>query len=56
MEVLEEILRALDASCLGNVEMIRSKKTNILVLHPSSLSNTLSRPVQFRAGREPIKD
>ena len=55
MDALEEILRALDATCSEMGLTISSKKTKILAVHPTSSSNTPPRPVQMGAGREPIK-
>ena len=55
MDALEEILRALDASCLGMGLAINPKKTKIMVVHPTSSSSTTLRPVLVGAGREPIE-
>ena len=55
MDALEEILRALDASCLGMGLAISPKKTKIMVVHPTSSSSTTIRPVLLGAGSEPIE-
>ena len=55
MDALEDILRALDASCLGMVLAINPKKTKLMVVHPTSSSSTTFRPVLLGAGREPIE-
>ena len=51
--ILEEILRTLDASCLGMGFTISAKKTKILVVYPTSSSSTPPRSIQFERGREP---
>ena len=47
MNALEGILRALDASCLGMGLIISSKRTKILMVHPTTLSNTPPRTVHL---------
>ena len=55
MDELEGILTALDASCFGMGLTISSKRTKILVVHPTTLSNTPPRTVHLGVRREPTE-
>ena len=54
MDAFEEVLRSLSAVCSSVGLSISSKKTKILVLHPSSSLSVQPRAVQLKLGEEPV--
>ena len=55
MDTMEEILRVLDASCLGMELTISLEKTKILAVHPYISSSTPPMPIQLGTGGEHIE-
>ena len=54
MDALEEVLRSLSAVCSGVGLSICSKKTKILMIHPSTSVSIQPRAVQLKPGEEPV--
>ena len=54
MGALEEVLRSLSAVCSGVGLSISSKKTKILMIHPSTSLSVQPRAVQLKPGEEPV--
>ena len=55
MDAMEEVLRVLDASCLGMGLTISSEKTKILAVHPYISSSTAPVPIQLGTDGEHIE-
>ena len=54
MDAFKEVLRSLSAVCSGVGLFISSKKTNILIIHPSTSLSVQPRAVQLKPGEEPV--